>query len=311
MKKTNLTWEEVSERAAKLAHIILHLPNITSILSKKGPQPIKIFGVPRGGIPAALLVAQELAQYHINSIMVDLYGQCHIAIDDIIDSGKTRDSYIDEYEDEEEFFALVDKQTEQDKDIGWVVFPWERMANESEGPEENVRRLLEYIGEDPDREGLKDTPARVIKSYKTLFGGYEQKPEDIITIFKDHDCDEIVLLKGIEFYSTCEHHMLPFYGKAHIAYIPNDKLVGISKLARILEIFSRRLQIQERLCKQVTGAIEELLEPLGAACVLEAQHLCMTCRGVQKQNSVMTTSSLTGVFRTDARARSEFMSMIK
>jgi len=121
----------------------------------------------------------------------------------------------------------------------------------------------------------------------------------------------MILLKGIEFYSTCEHHMLPFFGKAHIAYIPDKKIIGISKLARILEMFARRLQIQERLCFQVTEALEELIAPKGTACILEAQHFCMTSRGVEKQKSIMVTSSLTGVLRTDPRARNEFMSMIR
>lgn len=299
MKKTNLSWEEVSERAEKLAYWILQ----NGVIKDK---PIKLFGVPRGGIPAALLVTQSFERLGYNTILVECFEQCHFVIDDIVDSGKTAEQYKNKF-----FFALVNKQTERDKDIGWVVFPWERMANEGEGPEENIRRLIEYIGDDPDREGLKDTPKRVIKSYEKLFGGYERLPEDIITTFEDHSCDEIVLLKSVEFYSTCEHHMLPFYGKAHIAYIPKNKLVGVSKLARILEVFSRRLQIQEQLCKQITTALTNVLEPLGVACILEAQHMCMTCRGVEKQNSVMTTSSLTGVFRTDARARAEFMSMIK
>ncbi len=128
--------------------------------------------------------------------------------------------------------------------------------------------------------------------------------------FEDGSCDEVVLLKDIEFVSHCEHHMLPFLGKAHIAYIPNGKVLGVSKLARLLEIYSRRLQIQERLCQQITTALDEHLKPLGSACVIEAQHLCMVARGVQKQNSVMVTSSLTGVFRDKGEARSELLDMI-
>ena len=192
----------------------------------------------------------------------------------------------------------------------WVSFPWERMTND-DGPVENIRRLIEYIGEDPKRAGLLETPERVIKTYEKLFGGYVNKQERLITIFKD-DCDEMVLLKDIEFYSTCEHHMLPFFGKAHIAYIPNEMVIGISKLARILEMYARRLQIQERICQQVTHAINKALAPLGAACVLEAQHFCMTSRGVEKQKSIMVTSSLTGVFKEgESKARAEFMNFIK
>lgn len=175
----------------------------------------------------------------------------------------------------------------------------------------SIRNIIEHIGDDPYREGLLDTPERVIKSFDTLYGGYKQDPADVVKIFKDGACDEMVLLKDIEVYSTCEHHMLPFFGKAHIAYIPNGKVIGISKLARILEIYARRLQIQERLCQNVTTALNTFLNPLGAACIIEAQHFCMTSRGVQKQKSIMVTSSLTGEFRNNAEVRSELLHLIK
>lgn len=172
---------------------------------------------------------------------------------------------------------------------------------------EYVTALLLHIGEDPNRAGLKDTPKRVLKSFDTLYGGYAVDPASLFTVF-DEPCDEMVILREIEFSSMCEHHMLPFVGHATIGYIPNGKVVGISKLARLLECFARRLQIQERICQQVTAALMEHLQPLGAACVLEAQHMCMTCRGVNKQHSSMVTSSLTGVLRTDPAARAEFLS---
>lgn len=176
---------------------------------------------------------------------------------------------------------------------------------------QDVKNLIEYLGDDPNREGLRETPKRVILSYDHLFSGYGQRVEDVLKVFEDDTSDQMILLKEIEFYSTCEHHMLPFFGKAHIAYIPNGKVVGISKLARILEIFSRRLQIQERLAQNVTEALMTHLNPLGAACLLEAQHFCMTSRGVQKQNSVMVTSSLEGVFRENASVKAEFLALIK
>ncbi len=176
---------------------------------------------------------------------------------------------------------------------------------------QDVKNLIEYLGDDPNREGLRETPKRVILSYDHLFSGYGQRVEDVLKVFEDDTSDQMILLKEIEFYSTCEHHMLPFFGKAHIAYIPNGKVVGISKLARILEIFSRRLQIQERLAQNVTEALMTHLNPLGAACLLEAQHFCMTSRGVQKQNSVMVTSSLEGVFRENASVKTEFLALIK
>ena len=173
-----------------------------------------------------------------------------------------------------------------------------------------VSEILEYIGEDPRREGLKETPRRVVESWKELFGGYLQTPEDVFTVFEDDTSDEMVVLKDIEFVSCCEHHMLPFIGKAHIGYIPDKRVLGVSKLARLLEIYTRRLQIQERICGQVTAALDEYLQPQGAACVLEAKHLCMVCRGVQKQQSTMITSSLTGEFRKQ-EVRHEFLSLIR
>lgn len=170
---------------------------------------------------------------------------------------------------------------------------------------------LEYIGEDPDREGLQDTPIRIVNSWKELFKGYKQDPNDILTTFDKGTYDQIVILKDIELYSMCEHHMIPFFGKAHVAYMPHDKVVGISKLARLVDIFARRLQIQERLGEQVTIALMEILNPLGAACIIEATHMCMRMRGVSKQNSVMVTSSMKGVFLQDASARAELMQLLK
>ena len=175
--------------------------------------------------------------------------------------------------------------------------------------EKIIKELLKSFGEVPDRKGLIDTPKRVIKSYEYLLSGYHENPKDLFTCFDNECYDQMIILKDIEFYSLCEHHLLPFFGKAHIAYIPDKKIIGISKLARILDIFSKRLQIQERLCAQVTECIQENLSPLGSACMIEAFHLCMKMRGVEKQNSIMTTSSLVGVFRKE-EVRMEFLSMI-
>lgn len=171
--------------------------------------------------------------------------------------------------------------------------------------------LLEYIGEDPNREGLIETPYRMTRSYKELFSGYKKHPADVMKTFSDGACDEMVIVKDISFFSTCEHHWLPFAGKAHIAYIPNGKIIGLSKLPRLLEIYARRLQVQERLTTQITDALMDHLAPKGAGCMIQATHLCMSCRGVQKQQASMITSSLTGVFRTDPATRSEFYSLIR
>ena len=173
-----------------------------------------------------------------------------------------------------------------------------------------IRNLLIAIGEDPDREGLKDTPKRVVKSWDTLFGGYKQKAEDVLKTFFSIKCDEMIICKDIEFYSNCEHHMLPFYGKCHIAYLPNQKVVGLSKMPRLLEVFARRLQIQERLTEQIADSMMKHIEPLGVGVNIEAKHNCMVCRGVQKQNSVMVTTALRGVFKDD-HVKQEFQRSIK
>ncbi len=174
-----------------------------------------------------------------------------------------------------------------------------------------VREQLEILGEDPDREGIQRTPFRVAKSMAFLTGGYTQSLKEVVNnaIFESPD-SEMVMLKDIEFYSMCEHHMLPFFGRAHVAYIPDGRVIGVSKLARIVDVFARRMQIQERLSNQVADALMECLDPLGVGVVMEAAHLCMLMRGVQKQNSEMITSSLRGSFRTDARTRSEFMNLV-
>jgi len=174
-----------------------------------------------------------------------------------------------------------------------------------------IKQLLVEIGEDPNREGLIDTPRRVAKSYDKLFGGYIQDPKNIITVFDNEGYDEMIICKDIDFYSTCEHHMIPFVGKAHIGYIPNDKIVGLSKLPRLVEVFARRLQNQERLTKQIADTLSDLLKPKGVGIVMEAEHLCVKARGVEKQNAKMTTSSFTGLFRSNMNTRSEFLNLIK
>ena len=183
--------------------------------------------------------------------------------------------------------------------------------SDQEISKETVRDQLMAIGEKVDRQGLIETPDRVVKMWDEIYKGYSQDPADILTVFDADGYDQIVLLKDIEMYSTCEHHMVPFFGKAHVAYIPDEKVIGISKLARLLDIYARRLQIQERIGDQVTSALMKYLKPKGAACIIEAQHLCMRMRGVSKQNSTMVTSSITGVFRDKPEAREELMQLIK
>ncbi len=180
------------------------------------------------------------------------------------------------------------------------------------GTEDLVERLLARIGEDPHRKGLQRTPARVARSLEFMTSGYTQKVEDVLNgaIFESEGYNEMVVVKDIDFYSLCEHHMLPFFGKAHIAYLPDKQIVGLSKLARLVEMFSRRLQVQERMTQQIATSIEEHLRPLGVGVVLEGYHLCMMMRGIQKQNSKAVTSAMRGCMLSDPRTRSEFLQLV-
>ena len=173
-----------------------------------------------------------------------------------------------------------------------------------------VGELLKAIGEDGQREGLQETPRRVAEAYEALFAGYEKRPEDVMTVFDGEAYDEMIIAKDIEFYSMCEHHMLAFFGKVHIGYIPDGKIIGLSKLPRLVEIFSRRLQNQERLTSQVAKSLMDLLKAKGVGVVVEAQHLCIMSRGVEKQNSVVMTSALLGSFKKDHTTRAEFLRLI-
>lgn len=178
--------------------------------------------------------------------------------------------------------------------------------------EEEIRSILEKIGEDPNREGLVDTPRRVARSYAFLTRGYHQSLEEVVNgALFEAESDDMVIVRDIEFFSLCEHHMLPFFGKCHVGYIPRGKIIGVSKVARIVDMFARRLQVQERLTRQVSEALMTTLNAEGVGVVMEARHLCMQMRGVEKQHSVMTTSSMAGSFRRELATRNEFMRLIR
>ena len=177
--------------------------------------------------------------------------------------------------------------------------------------EKNVESILKEIGEDVNREGLNKTPHRVAKAYQFLTQGYHKKIEDVLNgaVFNEK-YDEMVIVKDIDFFSMCEHHMLPFFGKVHVAYIPNGKIVGLSKIPRIVDVFARRLQVQERMTQEIADTIEKYLNPIGVGVVVEAYHMCMMMRGVEKQNSTTSTSAMHGIFKSDARTRGEFLNLI-
>lgn len=278
MKQTTITWSQVFERLAAL-----------DVRGKL------VWGVPRGG---AILVGLLCGVRKDFTVAIDP-GEADLILDDLIDSGATRDRYAHLYPNAE-FIGLFPKD-------GWLVFPWEH-PDPAVDNADHVRRLIELTGEDPNREGLQDTPKRVIKALREMTAGYYDDPAAILSRRFNEPCDEMVLVKGIPFNSLCEHHLLPFSGVAHVAYIPDKQVVGLSKLPRLVQCHARRLQLQERLTQAIANDIQKHLEPLGVAVVLEAHHSCMSLRGVRSAGT-MTTSALLGAFR-DGEPRQEFLSLI-
>jgi GTP cyclohydrolase I len=268
-----ITWQDIKRRAENL------------------DSSLKYYGVPRGGMYISALLNP-----------VDTIEESDIIIDDLIDSGKTKLYYEKNYN--KPFIALYNKQEEADLKYKWLIFPWEL----KETPiEDNITRILEYIGENPNREGLKETPKRYLNFLKEFL-----TPKDFIfTTFDAEGCDEMIIQQNIPFYSLCEHHIAPFFGTATIAYIPNEKIVGLSKLSRTLDLYANRLQNQERITSEVAQRLYSELKPKGVAVSIKAQHLCMHMRGVKKYDTWTITSKLLGVFKDDHKLRNEFLSFIK
>lgn len=275
MIKTNITWEQIYHR----------LNEVTKDL----PKDAKYYGVPRGGQIVAGMTGNA----------VDTIEEADVIIDDLIDSGATLERYK---EHDKPFVALIDKRIELQGE--WLVFPWE---NEEGNVEDNVRRLLQYFGEDANREGLQDTPKRFVKFFREFLN----PPEWNCTTFEGEGYDEMIVQTNIPFHSLCEHHIAPFFGTGNIAYIPDKRIVGLSKLARTLETFSRRLQNQERITIQVAEFLWNELKPKGVAVQITAKHMCMEMRGVKKHDTNTTTTKLMGIFKEDGSARAEFLSAIK
>ncbi len=268
-------------------------------------QQIKIFPVPRGGVAVAYLLLRFLN----NAVVVHNAAEADVIIDDLIDSGATRQRYAQKFL-AKPFFALFDKAQEFPGE--WVVFPWEETDQES-GANDIPVRLLQYIGEDPQRGGLLETPKRFLKAWDYWTQGYGQDPETILKVFKDgaEKCNELVLVKDIPLYSHCEHHLAPFFGVAHIGYIPDGQIVGLSKLSRLADIFARRLQVQERLTNQIADALTTALAPVGVGVILECRHLCMESRGIQRQGATTTTSAMRGALMDEPSARAEFLRLVR
>lgn len=280
----HITWEEIMEGLE-----LIDDPNNI------------VYGIPKGGMIVAGFLKHAQITYDPN--------KANIILDDLIDSGITKQKYEKKFPDKS-FIALIEKSQNE-----WIVFPWETdhpQQDQGDSIHENIIRMLQFIGEDIKREGLRETPNRIVRAWQNeIFSGYKQNPRDLLTHFDDEGYNQIILLKNSELYSMCEHHMLPFIGSIHVAYIPNGRIIGVSKLARLVDIYARRLQIQERIGEQVTNFLMNELKAVGAACIIEAYHLCMRMRGCSKQNSVMITSSVKGVFFDDTRARQELMGLIK
>lgn len=271
-----------------------------------------IYGIPRGGIPLAIELSHKLNlplvtdKNHINSST--------LVVDDVVDSGKTRQRFAGPD------FACIHLKLHADckeptfylfTTDEWIEYWWE----EGEFPAEDaVTRIIQAIGDNPNRQGVIETPARVVKSWKELYSGYKQEPSDVFKVFEDDmQYGGLVYLRKIEFYSTCEHHLLPFSGEALVAYIPKGPVIGTSKMARLVDLYARRMQMQERIGEQVAEALMKYLQPVGAACLTEAKHLCIACRGVKKQHSIMGYHALKGVFLEQSNAgiaaRQELMSI--
>lgn len=302
MKKRYLSNKEV-ERAA----VVLVGHYIESL--RFDPQKITVYGVPRGGYPVSLLVANSCGRVEV----VDKPSRAELIVDDIIDSGQTRDRFKESYP-KAVFLALADFLPELKKQDEWLVFPWELSeGGEDESADDIPLRLLQFIGEDPKRGGLLETPKRFLKAWQDWASGYGKDPAKELKVFEDgaESCDQMVVVKDLPFYSHCEHHLAPFFGTATIAYIPHKRIVGLSKLSRVLDIYAKRLQVQERLTNQVADALESNLAPKGVGVLIKARHLCMESRGICKQGHETITSALRGDMLEDNKVRMEFLDIAK
>lgn len=291
----HVTWQEVEQQADRIAD------------NWRSRGIGSVYGIPQGGVPLAVMVAHRLG---VPLIQEPALGMFTLIVDDLIDSGRTMRRYFDA---NHRYIDAGFRKPHSPKHLApqartiddWIAFPWEKNDG---APTDGIARLIEWCGDDPSREGLLDTPDRVLRAWTELTTGYKQNPADLLHVTFDVPCDEMVILRDIPFVSICEHHLLPFEGSVDIAYIPGERVVGLSKLARLVDVYAKRLQVQERLTQQIREAIDEHLHPAGAGVVVRASHTCMRYRGVMKHGE-MVTSSLSGRLRVDDAARAEFMSL--
>lgn len=309
--KRMLTMGEVQKAAWHCAERLLDYESAMAACRGTLGKELLMYGVPRGGIPAAALVAAAMSRNLVTCQLVNEPELAHAFIDDIIDSGATRDSFARTYPGVP-FLALYEKGVGETRKE-WLVFPWE--VSRSAGDESHTdiaTRLLQFVGEDPSREGLKDTPGRFAAAWQHYTSGYQRSAQHTLTAFEDgsSNYNELVLVSNIPVYSHCEHHLTPMFGLAHVGYIPSGKIVGLSKIARLVDIFARRLQVQERMTVQVATEFESMLEPKGVGVVMQLRHLCMESRGVAAYGSVTTTSALRGCLANSDRSRAEFLQLV-
>lgn len=275
---------------------------LAATLESKFPSgAVRLCPVPRGGVPVAYALLKHLpSRFRVT----DHEAEADVFIDDLVDSGRTAKRYAENHPGKPFYSAFAKHRGD-----AWLVFPWEQ--TEEKSVEDSFVRLLQFVGEDPKRGGLLETPARMAKAWKHWTGGYAQDAASILKCFEDgaEKADEMVLVKDIPFYSQCEHHLAPFFGTVTIGYIPNGKIVGLSKLSRLADMFARRLQVQERLTNQIADAIEQHLGAKGVGVIIRARHMCMESRGVCQQGHHTVTSALRGVMREQAETRAEFMAL--
>lgn len=265
---------------------------------------LRAYPVPRGGVPVAYAL-----QSLVPMVLVENPAEADVFIDDLIDSGSTCERYCDEHPGKP-FFALIDKRTDEQFKDQWIVFPWEVTDDGADASGNDIIvRLLQLVGEDPTREGLIETPARVVKAWKHWCSGYGKDAGALLKVFEDggETYDQMVLVKDIPIYSHCEHHLAAIIGTASIAYIPNGKIVGLSKLSRLADMFARRLQVQERLTDQIADALFRHLQPKGVGVLIKARHLCMESRGICQQGHHTVTTALRGVMKDEPDTRAEFL----
>lgn len=328
----HVTLKQLQDAAERCARTYIGYVGIPKAMAQ-----VKVYGIPRGGIAAAALFMAALRNENVYATMTDDPAQADVFVDDLVDSGATEDRYCHKYPGVP-FYRLTKKMpldwftggsTIVDPPLSavipgdgalafplgtWLVFPWEKEESGNDrSAHDIVVRLLQLIGEDPTREGLQDTPARFINAWKEWGSGYTADVPALFKTFEDGSAgyDQLVVVHNIPVVSYCEHHLAPIHGIAHVGYIPGTKIVGLSKMARVVDAFARRLQVQERMTVEIAHAMQENLQPRGVGVLIRAAHMCMSSRGVKIHNSTTTTSTVLGVLRDSEAARSEFLHLCR